>query len=176
MTKLPAPPMLPVNCVPPPPPVVSVLTASVTVPEPSNDPMVSESVTRSMPSSLTKTALASFIANAPGNAFAPFDRPFHLLLNVAVGGNFPGPPNGAAGFPAEMVVSGYVYDVDSYLYHDIVVDYEFSRWGNTRLTLGVTNISDEEPPFIDNAFNAKTDPNTYRMFGTGWFARISQTF
>ena len=73
-------------------------------------------------------------------------------------------------------VAGYTYDVDSYLYHDVVVDYEFSQWGNTRLTLGVTNISDEEPPFIDNAFNAKTDPNTYRMFGTGWFARISQTF
>lgn len=41
---------------------------------------------------------------APGNARAPFDVPFHLLLNIAVGGNFPGPPNGSAGFPMEMTV------------------------------------------------------------------------
>lgn len=43
-------------------------------------------------------------AGAPDNPLAPFDRPFHLLLNVAVGGHFPGSPNGSAGFPAEMVV------------------------------------------------------------------------
>jgi outer membrane receptor protein involved in Fe transport len=48
--------------------------------------------------------------------------------------------------------------------------------GTTRLTLGVTNLTDEEPPYIDTAFNANTDTNTYRMFGTGYFFRISQTF
>ena len=41
---------------------------------------------------------------APGNDRAPFDNPFHLLLNVAVGGNFPGDPNGASVFPQTMVV------------------------------------------------------------------------
>ena len=70
----------------------------------------------------------------------------------------------------------YTYKVDSFLYHDLVFDYELEQWGTTRLTLGVTNLSDEKPPFIDNAFNAKTDPNTYRMFGIGYFFRISQTF
>lgn len=35
---------------------------------------------------------------------APFDQPFHLLLNVAVGGNLPGPPDGSTSFPQEMVV------------------------------------------------------------------------
>ncbi|MBN2339992.1 MAG: glycoside hydrolase family 16 protein [Deltaproteobacteria bacterium] len=33
---------------------------------------------------------------------APFDQPFHILLNVAVGGNWPGPPNDATVFPKEM--------------------------------------------------------------------------
>lgn len=45
-----------------------------------------------------------FSSAAPGNPRAPFDNPFHLLLNVAVGGNFPGPPSGSVGFPTEMVV------------------------------------------------------------------------
>ncbi len=35
---------------------------------------------------------------------APFDSPFYILLNVAVGGNFPGFPNDDTPFPAAMEV------------------------------------------------------------------------
>ena len=45
--------------------------------------------------------------NAPGNPRAPFDEPFHLLLNVAVGGNYPCPDGCAlsgVGYPEEMLV------------------------------------------------------------------------
>ena len=35
---------------------------------------------------------------------APFDQPFHILLNLAVGGNFPGSPDGTTVFPATMEV------------------------------------------------------------------------
>ena len=35
---------------------------------------------------------------------APFDQPFYLVMNVAVGGNFPGAPNAATPFPAELQV------------------------------------------------------------------------
>jgi beta-glucanase (GH16 family) len=35
---------------------------------------------------------------------APFDQPFYLVMNVAVGGNFPGLPNEQTRFPAELVV------------------------------------------------------------------------
>lgn len=42
---------------------------------------------------------------------APFDQPFYLLMNVAVGGNFPGHPNADTRFPAELVVDHVrVYD------------------------------------------------------------------
>lgn len=34
----------------------------------------------------------------------PFDQRFHLLLNVAVGGNLPGNPNGATSFPQTMKI------------------------------------------------------------------------
>ena len=33
-----------------------------------------------------------------------FDQPFYLLLNVAVGGNFGGPPNNNTPFPGTMLV------------------------------------------------------------------------
>ena len=35
---------------------------------------------------------------------APFDQPFYLVMNVAVGGNFPGAPNPATAFPADLQV------------------------------------------------------------------------
>ena len=35
---------------------------------------------------------------------APFDQPFHILLNLAVGGNFPGSPDVTTVFPATMEV------------------------------------------------------------------------
>ena len=33
-----------------------------------------------------------------------FDQPFYLLLNVAVGGNWPGPPSSSTAWPQQMVV------------------------------------------------------------------------
>ena len=39
-----------------------------------------------------------------GGPGAPFNQPFHILLNLAVGGNLPGSPNGATPFPATMEV------------------------------------------------------------------------
>lgn len=35
---------------------------------------------------------------------APFDRPFHLIMNVAVGGNWPGSPDETTVFPQRMEV------------------------------------------------------------------------
>jgi beta-glucanase (GH16 family) len=33
-----------------------------------------------------------------------FNRPFHLILNMAVGGNLPGSPDGNTVFPQRMLV------------------------------------------------------------------------
>src|SRR4029450_5456857 len=38
------------------------------------------------------------------NSTEEFHRPFFLLLNLAVGGDWPGPPNGSTPFPARMFV------------------------------------------------------------------------
>ena len=48
------------------------------------------------------------------NPDAPFDQKFHLLFNLAVGGNWPGDPNPDTVFPAEMLVDYVrVYQCDS---------------------------------------------------------------
>ncbi len=41
---------------------------------------------------------------------------------------------------------------------------------------GVTNLTNEAPPYIDIGFNATTDPSTYRMFGRGYWLRVGYTF
>ncbi len=43
-------------------------------------------------------------ADLPAGAKWVFDRPFHLLLNVAVGGNWPGYPDATTTFPQFMLV------------------------------------------------------------------------
>lgn len=49
-----------------------------------------------------------------GNVRAPFDSPFHMLLNVAVGGNFPGNPNGSSQWPQTLEVDYVrVYQVEN---------------------------------------------------------------
>ncbi len=45
-----------------------------------------------------------------------------------------------------------------------------------KVQAGITNITDEEPPFIEVGFNATTDPSTYRMMGRGYFVRLGYSF
>jgi beta-glucanase (GH16 family) len=43
-------------------------------------------------------------ADLPSGTKWVFDHPFFVLLNLAVGGNWPGPPDAATAFPASMLV------------------------------------------------------------------------
>jgi beta-glucanase (GH16 family) len=60
---------------------------------------------------LYQTRLASEWFSSGGGRPAPFDRRFHFLLNVAVGGNFDGDPDGRTTFPQTMMIDYVrVYD------------------------------------------------------------------
>ena len=52
----------------------------------------------------SRTSAQWFSSAAGSNPRAPFDTDFHILLNIAVGGDFPGNPNGASAFPQTMEV------------------------------------------------------------------------
>jgi len=73
------------------------------------------------------------------------------------------------------LIGDYAYVVEDQLYHDLVANYSFASTGTT-IAAGVTNLTDEEPPYIDLGFNAKTEPATYRMFGRGYYLRLTQSF
>ncbi len=71
----------------------------------------------------------------------------------------------------------YIQEIDSYLYHDLIGSYTWNAFGSsTQFTAGITNITDEEPPFIEVGFNATTDPSVYRMFGRGYYLRLQWAF
>lgn len=71
-------------------------------------------------------------------------------------------------------VAPYIQKIDSFMYHDMMARYEFPT--KTAISFGVTNITSEEPPFIEVGFNATTDPSTYRMLGRGYWLRLEQSF
>ncbi len=75
--------------------------------------------------------------------------------------------------PDDPSKGNHQYGVDSFLYHDISASYGFD-WG-TKISVGITNLTDEEPPYIEPAF-ISTDESTYRLFGRSWFLRLSQKF
>jgi beta-glucanase (GH16 family) len=61
---------------------------------------------------LYATFSASSVASTPATAGSwVFDHPFFLVLNVAVGGDWPGPPDSTASFPQTMLIDYVrVYD------------------------------------------------------------------
>lgn len=64
--------------------------------------------------------------------------------------------------------------IESETYVDLTVRYNLP-WG-TQISGGITNILDNDPPFIVQGFNANTDSDTFRMLGRSWFARVTHNF
>jgi outer membrane receptor for ferrienterochelin and colicin len=64
--------------------------------------------------------------------------------------------------------------IESETYVDLTVRYNMP-WG-TQISGGITNILDNDPPFIVQGFNANTDSDTFRMLGRSWFARVTHNF
>lgn len=62
----------------------------------------------------------------------------------------------------------YCASTGSTLYHDLEFAY---RWRDLGLRAGVTNLSGQDPPFL-NEGAANTDPATYRLLGRIWFVNF----
>ena len=56
------------------------------------------------------------------------------------------------------------------VYHDVEGGYEFAS--GVALRLGVSNLTDEDPPFINQANGPNTDAATYRLLGRTFFAQL----
>lgn len=64
----------------------------------------------------------------------------------------------------------YIQKIGSELYHDLIAQYAYNE--NWQFSFGITNVTDEAPPFIEVGFNGGTDPATYREFGRGYYFRV----
>lgn len=71
-----------------------------------------------------------------------------------------------------VYMDGYEQSIDSEIYHDLIFDYRMGENRNGLISLGITNLTDEAPPYLDLGFNANTDPSTYRMFGRSYYVRL----
>ncbi|MGH8309094.1 MAG: TonB-dependent receptor domain-containing protein, partial [Steroidobacteraceae bacterium] len=60
--------------------------------------------------------------------------------------------------------------VASEILHDIEGGYAFDS--GFALRAGLTNLTDEDPPFVNNHLEASTDPGTYRMLGRTYFLQL----
>ena len=64
--------------------------------------------------------------------------------------------------------------VDSVNYFDLTGSWDVNE--NMRVTLGLLNATDEEPPIYTSPLDYNTDPNTYDVLGRRYFARLSYGF
>lgn len=65
--------------------------------------------------------------------------------------------------------------VGSQSYSDLAVSYAVP-WQESTFTVGINNLFDKAPPFIESAFNGSTEAATYRVFGRTWFVRWKTRF
>ncbi len=82
-------------------------------------------------------------------------------------------PDSAAGFgqPDSAI---WVNTIDDVYYFDLVGRYT-APFGS-QFSVGVTNLTDESLPFLNQGFNATTDEDTFRAFGRSWFVNIKHSF
>jgi iron complex outermembrane receptor protein len=64
--------------------------------------------------------------------------------------------------------------IDSWLVHDVQLSYVFNVLNGLRLSLGIDNLLDKEPPFAASAFNDNYDARSHDLKGRYWYAKLSQ--
>lgn len=69
------------------------------------------------------------------------------------------------------VAPGTDYRIGSRLYHDLHAGLTTPQ--NLRVTLGIANATDREPPFIPNGGELNTDESAYRLLGRTYWLRLN---
>ena len=67
-------------------------------------------------------------------------------------------------------------DIDSWVVHDVQFSYVFNVYNGLRVSMGVDNMFDENPPFAASAFNDNFDGRSHELRGRFWYAKLSQRF
>ena len=73
-----------------------------------------------------------------------------------------------------IVFDPYMRKVESAVFHDIEAGYDFG--GGLSLRAAITNVTDDDPPFVDNETNANTDASAYPLLGRTYFVELRYAF
>ena len=65
-------------------------------------------------------------------------------------------------------------NIESWVVHDLQFSYVFNVAQGLRLSAGIDNLLDEDPPFAASAFNDNYDGRTHELRGRFWYAKLSQ--
>lgn len=65
-------------------------------------------------------------------------------------------------------------DIDDWMVHDVQVSYVFNVARGLRMSLGIDNVLDKDPPFAASAFNDNYDGRSHDLRGRYWYAKLSQ--
>jgi outer membrane receptor protein involved in Fe transport len=76
--------------------------------------------------------------------------------------------------PLGVFFDPYQRRIASIVYHDLEAGYHFPE--GFALRAGITNITDEDPPFINTGLPENTDPGTYRLLGRAYHLNLSYKF
>ena len=119
--------------------------------------------------SLAVTVNARYIPEVddPGTLFASnldFERTFDDLLN-------------------DFTLDGSKWKIQSWYSIDLQLAYELGKtkqakdwYDGTRLTIGVSNVTDEKPPIIASSFEDNTDKSTYDLMGRFIYFEVAKKF
>jgi iron complex outermembrane receptor protein len=83
-----------------------------------------------------------------------------------------------------FTIDGKSYTIPSYYTIDLQLSYEFGKgkregrqwYDGTKLTAGVLNVTNEEPPLIPDAVESNTDKNNYDVLGRFVYFEVSKKF
>ena len=83
-----------------------------------------------------------------------------------------------------LTVNGQAYKIDAYFTVDLQLSYELGKgkiegrkwYDGSKFTVGVLNVSDEQPPLIPSAVEDNTDKNNYDIIGRFVYFEVSKKF
>jgi iron complex outermembrane receptor protein len=72
--------------------------------------------------------------------------------------------------PHGIVFDPYTRSVEPVLYHDVEAGFEFDN--GVRVRAAITNVLDEDPPYVNGGSLTNTDDATYRLLGRTYFLEL----
>ncbi|NOU51447.1 TonB-dependent receptor [Pseudoalteromonas sp. JBTF-M23] len=66
--------------------------------------------------------------------------------------------------------------VDDYIKHDLQVSYQLPDFWESKLTFGIDNVFDQDPPILASTVDGGHDPSTYSARGRYFYGRVSFSF